>query len=79
MAEKTNIDNIRQKGKYRVTNPKGLPFGVYDLVVIRYVDAAKNKHIVQGLRNSKGARWVRSITDGVWGAFAHTAPPDPVD
>ncbi len=67
-----SIDAMRQAGKYRVSNPRGLPFGTYDMVVIRFVDAQRNKHIIQGLRNAQGARWVRSITNGVWGAFAHT-------
>lgn len=71
-----SIDTMRQAGKYRVSNPRGLPFGTYDMVVIRFVDAQRNKHIIQGLRNAQGARWVRSVTDGEWGAFIYT-PPKP--
>lgn len=71
-----SIDAMRQAGKYRVSNPRGLPFGTYDMVVIRFVDAQRNKHIIQGLRNAQGARWVRSVTDGAWGAFVYT-PPKP--
>jgi len=79
VSDKLHIDALRQAGKYRVANPRGLPFGTYDVVVIRYVDANRDKHIIQGLRNTHGARWVRSITNGVWGAFAHTPTPERED
>lgn len=65
----TSIDALRQSGKYRVSNPRGLPFGTYDVVVIRFVDANKDKHIIQGITDAKGNRWGRKVEGGQWGPY----------